>query len=95
MTDLNNALQALDACCRTLNMPYVIKKGFKRWSYKIDVCTVIVGNKSFSSHGDDCMRKVIKETVLYLVKTYSVFSDIKEELDKNKKDEIESLQGLS
>lgn len=92
---LQGGLDAVVVMCRHLEIPWSIKGSSRKYSLKMDRCTVQVGTKVFSEVGDDCELRALKAAVFYMIKTYQCFAEYREHLEIQPNEEDEAIQGLA
>ena len=89
-------IEALDVCCKALKVPYTIQRSFKKWGRNIGSCTITVqGIKAVTKRGDDAYREALKEIVLWMIETYSIFESVRKQNEEEKLEIEQTIIGLS
>jgi hypothetical protein len=77
-------MDGLDIIARHINggTPYSVKVSFSRYGFHIKRATVDIYGKSFTEVGEKCIEKAIKAAIVYAVRTFTNFAEMKEDMEK-------------
>lgn len=86
-TILTAGMEALYVVAQATNSSFTISHRFTTYGAKVEHCRISIFGKSFVERGPKCIQRAIKAAVVFAVRNFTPFADMRQEMEETLKTE--------